>query len=251
MVAKGYTQQYGLHYYDTFSPMVKITYVRLLLSMVVMRSWPLFQLDIKKVFLHEDLVKEVYMEQPPSFVAQGESSLVCKLRCSLYGLKQSPRAWFNRFSSVVQEFGMIRSTSNYSVFYKHTSTGQCIYLIVNVADIVITSSDQDGIQKLKQHLFSHFQTNDLGKLKYFLGIEVAQSNSEVVIFQRKYTLDILANTGMLNCKFVDTPMDPIVKLVPGRGEPLRDPGRDRRLVGKLNYLTITRPNISFPVSVVS
>ena len=146
---------------------------------------------------------------------------------------------------------MIRSTSNYSVFYQHTSTGQCIYLIVNVDDIVITSSDQDGIQKLKQHLFSHFQTKDLRKLKYFLGIEVAQSNSEVVIFQRKYTLDILANTGMLNCKFVDTPMDPIVKLVPGQGEPLRDPGRDRRLVGKLNYLTITRPNIFFPVSVVS
>ena len=86
------------------------------------------------------------MEQPPSFVAQGESGLVCKLRRSLYGLKQSPQAWFNRFSSVVQEFGMIRSTADHSVFYHHTSTG---YLIVYVDDIVITSSDQDGIQKLK------------------------------------------------------------------------------------------------------
>ena len=89
-------------------------------------------------------------------------------------------------------------------------------------DIVIIGSDQDGIQKLKQYLFSHFQTKDLGKLKYFLGIEVAQSNSGVVIYQRKYTFDILA----------DTPMDPNVKLVPGQGEPLRDPGRYRLLVGK-------------------
>ena len=121
------------------------------------------------------------MEQPLGFVAQGESGFVCKLRCSLYGLKQSPRAWFSRFSSVVQEFDMIRSTVNHYVFYYHTSTGQCIYLIFYVDDIVITGSDQDGIQKLKQHLFSHFQTKDLGKLKYFLGIEVAQSNSEVVI----------------------------------------------------------------------
>ena len=118
-------------------------------------------------------------------------------------------------------------------------------------DIVITGSDQDGIQKLKQHLFSHFQTKNLGKLKYFRGIKVAQSNSGVVISQRKYTLNILTDTGLLNCKPVDTPMDPNVKLVPSQGELLRDPRRYRRLVGKLNYLTITRPNISFTVSVVS
>ena len=93
--------------------------------------------------------------------------MVCKLRHSLYGLKQSPRAWFSRFSSVVQEFGMIRSAADYSVFYHHLSTGKCIYLIVFVDDIVITGSDQDDIQKLKQHLFNHFQTKDLGKLKYF------------------------------------------------------------------------------------
>ena len=118
-------------------------------------------------------------------------------------------------------------------------------------DIVITGSDQDGIKKLKQHLFSHFQTKDLGKLKYFLGIEVSQFNSGVIISQMKYTLDILTGIGMLDCKPVDTLMDPNVKHVPSQGELLRDPGRYRRLVGKLNYLTITRPDILFPVSVVS
>ena len=219
--------------------------------MAAMCSWPLFQFDIKNAFLHGDLAEEVYMEQPPGFVAQGESGLVCRLRRSLYGLKQSPRAWFGRFSSVVQEFGMLRSTADHSVFYHHNSSGQCIYLVVYVDDIVITGSDQDGIQKLKQHLFTHFQTKDLGKLKYFLGIEIAQSSSGVVLSQRKYALDILEETGMLDCKPVDTPMDPNVKLVPGQGESFGDPGRYRRLVGKLNYLTITRPDISFPVSVVS
>ena len=119
---------------------------------------------------------------------------------------------------MVQKFGMIRSTIDHSVFYHHISIGQCIYFIVRVDDIVITSSDQDGIQKLKQHLFNHFQTKDLEKLKYILGIEVAQPNSKVVISQRKYTLDILANTSMLDCKPVDTPMDPNVKFVPGQGE---------------------------------
>ena len=133
LVAKGYTQQYGSDYYDTFSPVTKIVSVRLLLSMASMCSWPLLRLDIKNVFLHGDLVEEVYMEQPPGFVAQRESGLVCKLR-------RSPRAWFSQFSSVVQEFGMIQSTEDHSVFYHHTST------------------------------------------------EVAQSNSGVVISQRKYNL---------------------------------------------------------------
>ena len=217
LVAKGYTQQYGSDYYDTFSLVAKIVSVRLLLSMAAMRSWPLFQLDIKNVFLLGDLAEEVYMEQPPSFVAQGESGLVCKLRRSLYGLKQSPRVWFSRFSSVVQEFDMIRSAVDHSVFYHHSSTGKCIYLIVYVDDIVIIDTDQDGIQKLKQHLFSHFQTKDLGKLKYFLGIEVAQSNFGVVISQRKYTLNILTDTGMLDCKPVDTLLDPMSNLYQVRG----------------------------------
>ncbi|RVW21351.1 Retrovirus-related Pol polyprotein from transposon RE1 [Vitis vinifera] len=181
LVAKGYTQVYGSDYGDTFSPVAKIASVRLLLSMAAMRSWPLYQLDIKNVFLYGDL-EEVYMEQPPSFVAQGESGLVCRLRRSLYGLKQSPRAWFSRFSSVVQEFGMFRSTADHSVFYHHNSSGQCIYLF------------------------------------------------RVVLSQRKYALDILEETGMLDCKPVDTPMDPNVKLILGQGEPLGDPGRYRRLV---------------------
>ena len=219
--------------------------------MATMCSWPLYQLDIKNVFLHGDLVEEVYREQPLGFVAQGESGLMCRLRCSLYGLKQSPRAWFDRFSFVVQEFGMLHSTTDHSVFYHHNSSGQCIYLVVYVDNIVIIGSNQDGIQKLKQHLFTHFQTKDLGKLKYFMGIEIAQSSSGVVISQQKYALDILEETGMLDCKPTDTLVDPNVKLVPRHGESLGNPGRYRRLVGKLNYLTITRPDIYFPVSVVS
>ena len=181
LIAKGYTQIYGSNYYDTFSPVAKMTSVRLLLSMVAMSSKSMYLLDIKNAFFHGDLVKNVYMEQSPRFVAQGESDLVCRLLHSLFGLKQSPRAWFGRFSYVVQKFGMTRSTSGHFIFYHHTSLGQCIYLIVYVDDIVITGSDQDGIRKLKQHLFSHFQTKDLGKFKYFLRIKIARSNSNVVM----------------------------------------------------------------------
>ena len=132
LVDKGYTQVYGFNYGDTFSPVAKIASVRLLLSMAAMCSWPLYQLDIKNVFLYGDLVEEVYMEQPPG--------LVCRLHRSLYGLKQSPQAWFDRFSSVVKKFGIFRSTANHSVFYHQNSSGQCIYLVVYMDDTVITDS---------------------------------------------------------------------------------------------------------------
>ena len=153
------------------------------------------------------------MEQPPGIFAQRESGLVCRLRRSLYDLKQSPRAWFDRFSSVVQEFGMLHNTTDHSIFYHHNSSGQCIYLVVYVDDIVITCSL--SIQKLKQHIFTHFQTKDLGKLKYFMGIKIAQFSYDVVLSQRKYALDILEEIDMFDCKLVDTSMDPNVKLAPG------------------------------------
>ena len=243
LVAKGYTQVYGLDYCDTFSPVAKMTTIRLFFAMAAIRHWPLHQLDIKNAFLHGDLEEEVYMEQPPGFVAQGESGMVCKLHRSLYGLKQSPRAWFGKFSSIVQKFGLKHSEADHSVFYCHSSLGKCVYSIVYVDDIVITGNDVVGISQLKEYLCRHFQTKDLGSLKYFLGIEVAQSKDGVVISQRKYALDILQETGMIDCRPVDSPMDPNQKLKIEEGELFSDPERYRRLVGKLIYLTITRPDL--------
>ena len=148
-MTKGYTQIFGLDYSDSFSPVAKMAYVCLFIAMTTLQRWPLYQLDVKNVFLNEDLQEEIYMDQPLGFVAQGESSgLVCHLRKSLYGLKQSPRAWFGKFSSVVKEFGMTCIEVDHSIFYHHLNTG-CIYLVVYVNDIVLTGSDHHGISQLK------------------------------------------------------------------------------------------------------
>ena len=161
------------------------------------------------------------MEQPSGFVAQGETSLICTLHKSLYGLKQSLRAWFGRFSKVIQQFGIVHSEADHSLFYKHSFSNLYIYLVVYVDDIVITGNDHDGIKGLKQHLFQHFQTKDLGWLRYFLGVEVARSKIGIAISQRRYALDILEETGMLDRKLIDTPMDPNVKLLSDQGSPIQ------------------------------
>ncbi|KAF3642960.1 putative metal-nicotianamine transporter YSL5 [Capsicum annuum] len=147
----------------------KIASIQLLISLAAMHHWPLHQLDIKNAFLHGELTEEVYMEQPPGSIAQGESYLVCHLNRSLYGLKQSLRAWFGRFSFVVQQFGMSQSKADHSVYDRHNGPSKNIFLVVYVDEII-----PEGISQLKQHLFSHFQTRDLEKLKYFLGIEIGQ-----------------------------------------------------------------------------
>lgn len=107
---------------------------------------------------------------------------------------------------------MLRSEADHSIFYRHSVQG-CIYLIGYVDDIIIIGSDKQGILQVKQHLLNQFQTKYLDKLRYFLGIEVAQSKDGLVIFRQKYVMDILEETWLLNTKPVDTHMDPSVKLL--------------------------------------
>ena len=147
-MAKGYARIYGVDYSDTFSHVVKMTYVQFFISLAATYNWDLHPFDIKNVFLHDDFQEEVYMEQPLGFVAEGEIGKVCHLQKSLYGLKQSPRAWFGKFSQVVKEFGIQKSKSDLFVFYKNSSSG-IILLVVYVNDIVITGSDSKYISSLK------------------------------------------------------------------------------------------------------
>ena len=166
------------------------------------------------------------MEQPLGFVAQGESGQVCKLRKSLYGLKQSPHAWFGRFSNVVIEFGSYRSAYDYFVFYRQSSFS-ILLLVVYVDDIVITSIDSVSSHSLKIFLASKFHPKDLGSLKYFLGVEVSRSRRGIVLSQRKYVLDLLTKTCLIEAKPCDTPMVPNVKLNVEDGEVFVDPERYR------------------------
>ncbi|KAA0025138.1 Retrovirus-related Pol polyprotein from transposon TNT 1-94 [Cucumis melo var. makuwa] len=250
LVAKGFTQTYGVDYSETFSPVAKLNIVRVLLSVAVNKDWPLYQLDIKNAFLNGDLVEEVYMSPPPGFEAQFGQQ-VCKLQKSLYGLKQSPRAWFDRFTTFVKSQGYSQGHSDHTLFTKVSETGKIAVLIVYVDDIVLSGDDQAEISQLKQRIGNEFEIEDLGNLKYFLGMEVARSKEGISVSQRKYTLDLLTETGMLGCCLADTPIEFNCKLGNSDDQVPVDKEQYQRLVGKLIYLSHTHPDISFAVSAVS
>jgi len=134
LVARGFTQTYGLDYEETFAPVAKLNTVRVLLSLAANLDWPLRQFDVKNAFLNGELEEEVYMEAPPGF---GKNGNICKLKKSLYGLKQSQRTWFERFTKAVKQHGYTQAHSDHTMFYKHNH-GKIAILIVYVDDIVMT-----------------------------------------------------------------------------------------------------------------
>ncbi|KAH9725530.1 protein kinase domain-containing protein [Citrus sinensis] len=249
LVAKGFTQKEGLDYHETFSPVAKLTIVRCVLVVAAIKNWPLYQLDVHNAFLHGDLHEEVYMKPPPGFCQQGKH-LLFRLQKSLYGLKQASRNWFEKFSSVLRLAGFKQSHCDYSLF---TSTiGSSITVVlVYVDDIVITGNNELAIKALKDFLHHRFHMKDLGILKYFLGIEIARSSKGIFLSQRKYALEILNDAGLLGAKPIDFPMVQNLKLDPDDGDILEDPSLFGRLVGRLLYLTITRPDLVYSVQKLS
>ncbi|KAL5840582.1 hypothetical protein ACOSQ4_013190 [Xanthoceras sorbifolium] len=251
LVAKGYSQSYGVDYQETFAPVAKLNTIRVLLSLAANLDWNLHQLDIKNAFLNGDLEEEVYMAIPPGLETKNNANKVCKLQKSLYGLKQSPRAWFGRFTRAVKQNGYRQCQSDHTLFVKHSNGGRMTALIVYVDDIILTGNCEEEIRTLKKYLATEFETKDLGDLRYFLGMEVARSRKGISVSQRKYTLDLLKETKMLDSRPAETPMEYTMTLGMAEKSTPVDKGRYQRLVGKLIYLSHTRPDISYLVSVVS
>ena len=250
LVAKGFTQTYGIDYDETFAPVAKMNTIRVLLSLAANLNWPLKQFDVKNAFLHGELVEEVYMDLPPGYKTAPSGNFVCRLRKSLYGLKQSPRAWFGRFSQFMRKIGYKQSNSDHTLFLRHQQ-GRVTALIIYVDDMVVTGNDTIEMDRLQKQLATEFEMKDLGTLKYFLGIEVARGSEGIYLCQRKYILDLLAETGMLDCTPIDTPIEQNHRLAEYPDQVPTDKPRYQRLVGRLIYLTHTRPDVAYAVSVVS
>jgi hypothetical protein len=147
LVAKGFKQRYGIDYEDTFSPVVKVETIRIVLSIVVSRGWSLWQLDVQNAFLHGDLEEEVYMQQQPGYENKSFPNYVCRLDKALYGLKQALRAWFAKLSKRLYDLGFKRSKEDTSLFYYHKNHVS-MFILVYVDDIIVASSTREGVTTL-------------------------------------------------------------------------------------------------------
>jgi len=250
LVAKGYAQTYGIDYEETYSPVAKMTTVRAIIAMVAAKGWSLHQMDVKTAFLHGDLQKEVYMEQPPGYVDQTHPNLVCRLKKTLYGLKQAPRAWSDKIGQYLVTSGFQTFDVDFSLYVKKTAHG-IVIIVIYVDDLIITGDSDVDISGLKKLLKQKFEMKDLGELHYFLGIEVIQSPKGIWLLQRQYALNKLAEYGMTCCKPISIPLEQNVKLSTHEGNLVHDTTMYRRIVGSLIYMTITRPYLSYEVGVVS
>ncbi|KAK9063310.1 hypothetical protein SSX86_017180 [Deinandra increscens subsp. villosa] len=252
LVAKGYSQKEGIDFDETFSPVVKMVTVRCILTIAVQNNWSLFQLDINNAFLYGDLNEDVYMTLPQGFFSTNETK-VCKLNRSLYGLKQAPRMWYEKLVGVLYELKFVQSKCDHSLFIK-SSKDVFIVLLVYVDDIILTGNNITEIEYVKKALSSNFKIKDLGLLKYFLGIEVINTNGGLCLSQRKYCLELLAEYGLTASKPVNCPIEQnyvLSTLCDKNNTGLNSITGYQKLIGKLIYLSHTRPDIAYSVHFLS
>ena len=245
-VVRGFSQQPGVDFDETFSPVIKPAMIRVVLSIAVSRSWPIHQLDVKNTFLHGNLDEVVYCEQPPGFIDSARPQHVCQLHKSLYGLKQAPRAWYQRFAHYAHCLGFVASQCDVSMFVLQRGD-ELAYLLLYVDDIILTASSASLLQHVTDLLHREFSITDLGDLSYFFGISVTRSSSGMLLPQRQYAINLLQRASMQDCNPCPTPIDTRYKLFVDDGPLVADPTEYRSFAGALQYLTLTRPDIAHEV----
>lgn len=249
LVVCGNRQKHGVDYTDTFSPVAKMNTVRVFLDYAVKMDHEVHQMDVHNAFVHGDLHEEVYMKIPQGFSDPNETR-VCRLRKSLYGLKQSPRCWFAKLTEALLKYGFTQTKSDYTLFV-YSKNRVSLRIFAYVDDLIISGSTPRDIKLLKEYLSLCFHMKDLGFLKYFLGIEVARGPSGFYLCQRKYATDIVTEVGLLGCKPAGAPMDQNHQLGSIEGPVISEPERYKRLVGRLIYLLATRPDLTYVVHILS
>ncbi|XP_021726228.1 uncharacterized protein LOC110693416 [Chenopodium quinoa] len=229
-------------------PVAKLATVRIVIALAIVKNRPLCQLDVNNAFLHCYLDEEVYMV-PPAGYKKARKGQVCKLKKSIYGLKQASRQWNKELSKLLKNLGFQQSKQDYSLFTMSLE-GEFLVILLYVDDMLITGTSTAQIDGVKKALDKAFTIKDLGDLKYFLGIEITRNSDGTFLSQRKYIKDVIFYAGMDDCSAGAVPF-PSLKLSTEHGELLKEPDVYRRLVGRLLYLGITRPDLSYSVQHVS
>ncbi|KAL5739216.1 hypothetical protein ACOSQ2_028396 [Xanthoceras sorbifolium] len=259
MVVKGFQQKEGIDYNEIFSPVVKLTTIRLVLKIVATENLHLEQLDVKTAFLHGDLEEEIYMRQPEGFKEAGKENLVCRLKKSLYGLKQAPRQWYKKFDSFMSSSGFTRCQADHCCYIKRFNNS-FIILLLYVDDMLVAGSDMQEIMNLKRELSKQFAMKDLGAAKQILGMRIKRDTKSgtLLLSQAEYIKKVLSRFNMQDAKPVSTPLGIHFRLSKEQS-PKTEEERTHMAkvpyasaIGSLMYAMVcTRPDIAQAVGAVS
>ncbi|KAE8724080.1 cytochrome P450 71A9-like [Hibiscus syriacus] len=259
LVVKGFQQKEGIDYNEIFSPVVKLSTIRLVLKIVAAENLHLEQLNVKTAFLHGDLEEEIYMRQPEGFIEADKKNLVCRLKKSLYGLKQAPRQWYKKFDSFMSSSGFTRCQADHCCYIKRFDNS-FIILLLYVDDMLVAGSDMQEIINLKQKLSKQFAMKDLGAVKQILGMRIKRDTKSgtLMLSQAEYINKVLSRFNMQDAKPVSTPLGVHFRLSKEQSPKMEEERAHMvkvsyaSAIGSLMYAMVcTRPDIAHVVGVVS
>ncbi|GJS75376.1 retrovirus-related pol polyprotein from transposon TNT 1-94 [Tanacetum coccineum] len=233
LVAKGYKQKERIDFEESFALVARLEAVRMFIAYVAHKNITIFQMDVKTAFLNGPLKEEVYVSQPEGFIDLEFPDHVYRLKKALYGLKQAPRAWYDKLSSFLIEHGFTKGIIDPTLFTRRHG-----------GDILLVQVYPDFSKRFANLMKNNFEMSMMGKLKFFLGLQVHQSPRGIFISQSQYAIELLKKHGLDECVSMSTPMATERLDADLQGTPT-DQTTYRRMIGGLMYLTASRPDIAF------
>uniref|UniRef100_A0A5S6QQU2 Integrase catalytic domain-containing protein n=1 Tax=Trichuris muris TaxID=70415 RepID=A0A5S6QQU2_TRIMR len=253
LVARGFSQKYGLDYDETFAPVVRHETVRVLFTVAAARRLHVRHLDVKCAYLNGELEEEIYMEQPQGFVVPGKESKVLRLKKSIYGLKQSARCWNRKATEALSKLGFTQGQADQCLFTRKEENNEITYVLLYVDDLLVIASSEKATRKVGEQLNAHFYTRDLGGVVQYLGIEVEREcDGSFLLCQKGKIAEMLEEHGMLEPKPATTPMEVgYLNSLLDKSKGLPNNRRFRQAIGSLLYLaTVSRPDIAMAVGLL-
>ncbi|GJS03539.1 retrovirus-related pol polyprotein from transposon TNT 1-94 [Tanacetum coccineum] len=246
LVARGYRQEEGIDFEESFAPVARLEAIRIFLAFAAHMNMVIYQMDVKTAFLNGNLREEVYVSQPDGFVDPDKPNHVYKLKKALYGLKQAPRAWYDMLSSFLISNDFSKGSVDPTLFIRREGN-ELILVQIYVDDIIFAASTPELCDLFAKIMCSKFKMSMMGKISFFLGLQISQSPKGIFINQSKYALESLKKYGYESCDPVDTPMVEKSKLDEDKEGKAVDPSHYRGMIGTLLYLTASRPDLQFAI----
>lgn len=250
LVAQGYSQKFGQDYDEVFAPVTSHTTLRVLLALASRNKMVLKHFDVKTAYLYGELDQILFMKQPPGYEVKGKEHYVCRLKKSIYGLKQSARCWNQKLDGALQEMGFKPSSADHCLYLK-VEAGKRVFLLIYVDDIMVGAEDEKLVDAVYDSLKQKFEITNLGDLNFFLGMEIGCENGNYSVCLSGYIDRVVEKFGLCDAKGAKTPMEAGFVKVEDTTEALPDGSKYRSLVGVLLYIAVcARPDIAVSAAIL-